>query len=59
MLCLYEGFESAMAVMSLPAGLRRFYRISNHIERLNGELKCRSSGGGIFPNEESLVRTMG
>ena len=35
MLCLDEGFESAMTVMALPAGLRRFCRTSNHIERLN------------------------
>ena len=59
MLCLDEGFESAMTVMALPAGLRRFCRTSNHIERLNRELKRRSSVIGIFPNEESLVRTMG
>ena len=58
MLCLDEGFESAMTVMALPAGLRRFCRTSNHIERLNRELKRRSSVLGIFPNEESLVRTM-
>ena len=59
MLCLDEGFESAMTVMALPAGLRRFCRTSNHIERLNRELKRRFSVIGIFPNEESLVRTMG
>ena len=46
-------------VIALPAGLRRFCRTSNHIERLNRELKRRSSVIGIFPNEESLVRTMG
>ena len=41
MTCLDEGFESAMTVMLLHVGLRRYYRTSNHIERLNKELKRR------------------
>ena len=57
--CLDEGFESAMTVMLLPAGLRRYYRTSNHIERLNKELKRRSKVIGIFPNDDSLLRLMG
>lgn len=57
--CLEEGFESSMTVMVLPAGLRRYYRTSNHIERLNKELKRRSKVIGIFPNEDSLLRLMG
>ena len=57
--CLEDGFESAMTVMTLPVGLRRYYRTSNHIERLNKELKRRSKVIGIFPNDESLVRLMG
>jgi len=59
MKCLDEGFESAMTVMELPKHLRRYYRTSNHIERLNKELKRRSNAIGIFPNEESLLRLMG
>ena len=59
MTCLDEGFESAMTVMSLPKHLRKYYRTSNHIERLNKELKRRSKAIGIFPNEESLIRLMG
>ena len=59
MTCLDEGFESAMTVMSLPKHLRKYYRTSNHIERLNKELKRRSKAIGIFPNEESLSRLMG
>jgi transposase-like protein len=39
--CLDDGFESSMTVMLLPVGLRRYYRTSNHIERLNKELKRR------------------
>ena len=59
MKCLDEGFESAMTVMTLPKGLRRFFRTSNHIERLNKELKRRSAVIGVFPNEDSLLRLMG
>lgn len=57
--CLEEGFESAMTIMALPKHLRRYYRTSNHIERLNKELKRRSKVVGIFPNEDSLLRLMG
>ena len=59
MACLDEGFESAMTVMTLPEGMRRFFRTSNHIERLNRELKRRSKTIGIFPNDASLVRLIG
>ena len=59
MSCLDEGFESAMTVMVLPDRLRILYRTSNHIERLNAELKRRSNAIGVFPNEESLLRLMG
>lgn len=57
--CLEEGFESAMTIMALPKHLRRYYHTSNHIERLNKELKRRSKVIGIFPNEDSLLRLMG
>lgn len=57
--CLDEGFESAMTVLAFPLGMRRFFRTSNHIERLNRELKRRSRVIGVFPNEQSLLRLMG
>lgn len=57
--CLDEGFESSMTVMLLPAWLRRSYRTSNQIERLNKELKRRSKVIGVFPNEDSILRLMG
>lgn len=57
--CLDEGFKSSMTVMLLPAWLRRFYRTSNQIERLNKELKRRSNVIGVFPNEDSVLRLMG
>lgn len=57
--CLEEGFESAMTVMTLPGYLRKYFRTSNQIERLNKELKRRSKAIGIFPNEDSLMRLIG
>ena len=57
--CLDNGFESTMSVMVLPNYLRKFFRTSNQIERLNKELKRRSKVIGIFPNEASLMRLMG
>lgn len=59
MTCLDEGFEDAMTVMVLPIHLRKYMRTSNHIERLNTELKRRSKVIGIFPNTDSLNRLMG
>ena len=59
MACLEEGFEDSMTVMALPKPLRKYFRTSNHIERLNKELKRRSNVIGIFPNESSLLRLMG
>ena len=53
--CLDEGFESAMTVMLLPAWLRRFYRTSNQIERLNkdSDLTYVSRRGVLFPLQTS------
>ena len=57
--CLDAGFESAMTAMVLPNPLRRFVRTSNHIERLNRELKRRSDVIGVFPNDDSVIRIIG
>ena len=57
--CLENGFESAMTVMIFSENTRKILRTSNHIERLNRELKRRSNVVGIFPNSESLLRLMG
>lgn len=59
MSCLDNGFEDSMTVMVLPNYLRRYFRTSNHIERLNGELKRRSKVINVFPNEKSLLRLIG
>jgi transposase-like protein len=59
MQCLDEGFESVMTIMVFPKTMRRYFRTTNHLERLNKDLKRRSNVIGIFPNEESLLRLMG
>jgi putative transposase len=45
--------------MVLPKEIRRYDRTSNHIERVNKELKRRSHVIRIFPNEASLIRLIG
>lgn len=59
MICLDVGFEDSMTAMVLPYGIRKYFRTSNHIERLNRELKRRSKVIGVFPNEKSLLRLIG
>lgn len=56
---LEEGFESCMTARALSDWLYRKLRTSNHIERLNRELKRRSKVIGVFPNERSLLNLMG
>lgn len=57
--CLDNGFEDVMAIMVLPEPFRKYIRTTNHLERLNKELKRRSNVIGVFPNEESLNRIIG
>ena len=57
--CLDNGFEASITVFCLPESIRRLVRTSNHIERINRELKRRSNAIGVFPNGESVVRLMG
>ena len=57
--CLDNGFEDAMTIMALPKGFRKYLRTSNHLERLNKELKRRSHVIGVFPNDGSLNRIIG
>ena len=57
--CLEKGFIDAMTNLEVPERIRKFIRTSNHLERLNKELKRRSTVIGIFPNVASLERLMG
>ena len=57
--CLDKGFNDSVTVLAIPKSLRRIMRTSNHIERLNKELKRRSNVIGVFPNEDSILRLMG
>lgn len=57
--CLEKGFLDSMTNLSVPVDVRRYIRTTNHLERLNKELKRRSHVIGIFPNVESLIRLMG
>ena len=57
--CLDRGFNDSVTVMAIPESLRKIMRTSNHLERLNKELKRRSNVIGVFPNEASIIRLMG
>ena len=59
MTCLDEGFERSITIMVLSIGLHRYCHTSNHIERLNKELKRRPKVIVASPNDESLLRLMG
>lgn len=54
--CLEEGFEDSLIFYSYPELDQRKISSSNMIERLNREIRRRTSVVGIFPNESSYVR---
>jgi putative transposase len=56
---LEEGFEDAMTAMVLPGEMRLRMRTSNYLERLNREIKGRTSAVGVFPSEASAIRLVG
>jgi transposase-like protein len=51
-----DNVPEGLAVMELPASLRRRLRTSNMLERLNQEIKRRTRVATLFPNEASLLR---
>nr|WP_278244572.1 transposase [Shuttleworthia sp. MSX8B] len=54
--CLEEGFEDSLIFYSYPELDQRKISSSSMIERLNREIRRRTSMVGIFPNESSYVR---
>jgi len=50
------AIPEALTVFSFPESHRRRIRTSNMVERLNKELKRRTSVATLFPNEESCLR---
>lgn len=54
--CLEDGLEDSLVFYSYPELDKRKISSSNMIERLNREIRRRTSVVGIFPNEASYVR---
>ena len=54
--CLENGLEDSLMFYAFPKPDARKISSSNMIERLNREIRRRTSVVGIFPNEASYVR---
>ena len=54
--CLEDGLEDSLVFYAFPMLDARKISSSNMIERLNREIRRRTSVIGIFPNESSYVR---
>jgi transposase-like protein len=55
-----EGhFDAVLAVLNVPAGHRKRLRTTNHVERVNQELKHRGRTVRIWPNPASRDRLYG
>jgi len=56
---LENGFEDALVVLNFPLYYQKKLRTSNHIERLNGEIKRRSQVITIFNGIDNVYRIVG
>ncbi len=56
---LENGFDDALAILSFPLYYHKKLRTSNHIERLNREIRRREGVVTIFHGVDSVYRIIG
>jgi transposase-like protein len=56
---LEEHFDAVLAVLNVPPSHRKRLRTTNHVERVNQELKRRGRTVRIWPNPASRDRLYG
>ncbi len=54
-----EAETDVLTYMNFPADHWSKIHSTNGLERLNGEVKRRTDGVGIFPNDDAIVRLVG